>query len=524
MKDITELVKMAANGDRAAFDSLYELTKKGVWFTCISLLKNEENAKDIMQDTYLAALEKLGTLENPAAVQAWLNKIAANKCKNYITSKSNSVLENNTEDISENIPDDRFIPEDYVMDAEKRRIIMDIIEDALSANQYTTIILYYFDEMTVSEIAELMNCHEKTVQYRLKTARLKIKEEIERYEKDNRDKLHAVVPFLLLTQLFRAQAESVCVPSIPSLPADPSVSSDALDVPSDSAAAAVKTGGKTMLNSLKAKIIAGACAAVVVGGGVTAAVLISNNLNKKPTVSATSTPNFFASSIASKPAESSRVQSASTPSDTSSEPTEFPENPISPTGEVQWELIPTASADDFEYRQRTLFDKPVEGEIHIKKYIGNAEFVKIPEKIDGKKVTVVEGFLVKQNLKGVYFPDGVTDIEYGCFSHCDNLQYVRFPETLEKLQQNAFLDCNSLESVTLPQTTEILMSRAFESCQNLKSVTVPDTIETMWSTPVYKCDQCELHYRGTVYKGDELDGFELFEGKLTVNGETTSVE
>lgn len=191
---------------------------------------------------------------------------------------------------------------------------------------------------------------------------------------------------------------------------------------------------------------------------------------------------------------------------------------------MQWELIPTASADDFEYRQRTLFDKPVEGEIHIKKYIGNAEFVKIPEKIDGKKVTVVEGFLVKQNLKGVYFPDGVTDIEYGCFSHCDNLQYVRFPETLEKLQQNAFLDCNSLESVTLPQTTEILMSRAFESCQNLKSVTVPDTIETMWSTPVYKCDQCELHYRGTVYKGDELDGFELFEGKLTVNGETTSVE
>ena len=40
MNDITELVKLAASGDRAAFDSLYEQTKSSVWFTCISLLKN----------------------------------------------------------------------------------------------------------------------------------------------------------------------------------------------------------------------------------------------------------------------------------------------------------------------------------------------------------------------------------------------------------------------------------------------------------------------------------------------------
>lgn len=314
MEDITELVKMAANGDRAAFDSLYERTKKGVWFTCISLLKNEENAKDIMQDTYLAAFEKLGTLENPAAVQTWLNKIAANKCKNFISAKSNSTLANNIEEVLENVPDDKFLPEDYVMDAEKRRIIMDIIEDALSANQYTTIILYYFDEMTVAEIAELMNCHEKTVQYRLKTARLKIKEEVERYEEENRDKLHAVVPFVLLARLFRAQAESASVPSIPALPAASSDLSNALDVPSDSAAAAVKTGGKAMLNSLKAKIIAGACAAVVAGGGVTAAVLISKNSNNdtesvfsRPYVSSESKagsyskPNVSQSNITSKP-------------------------------------------------------------------------------------------------------------------------------------------------------------------------------------------------------------------------------
>lgn len=304
MNDITELVKKAANGDRAAFDRLYERTKKGVWFTCISLLKNEENAKDIMQDTYLAAFEKLNTLENQTAVQAWLNRIAANKCKNFLSAVSNSTLTDNVEDdILENIPDDALIPEDHVIDAEKRGIIMNIIENSLSAEQYTTIILYYFDDMTAAEIAELMNCHEKTVQYRLKTARIKIKDAVERYEKENRDTLHAVVPFMLISQLFRAQAESVCVPSVSAVPTASSAltNTNALDVPSDQAAAAVKTGGKTMLNTLKAKIIAGACAAAVVGGGVTAAVVVSGNSDQKPETSITSSPNVSGSSNSSKP-------------------------------------------------------------------------------------------------------------------------------------------------------------------------------------------------------------------------------
>lgn len=304
MSDITQLVKKAANGDKAAFDSLYEQTKKGVWFTCISLLKNEENAKDIMQETYLTAFEKLNTLENYSAVQAWLNRIAANKCKNFLGSGSDSILANDIrDDILENIPDDALIPEDHVIDAEKRGIIMDIIEASLSAEQYTTIILYYFDDMTAAEIAELMDCHEKTVLYRLKTARLKIREAIERYEKENRDTLHAVVPFMLISQLLRAQAESVCVPTISAVPAASSAISNAnaLDVPSDKAAAAVKTGGKTMLNTLKSKIIACACAAAVVGGGVTAAVIISNNSNQKPETSITSSPNVSKPSNASKP-------------------------------------------------------------------------------------------------------------------------------------------------------------------------------------------------------------------------------
>lgn len=324
VSDIKELVIKAANGDRAAFDSLYEQTKNGVWFTCISILNNEENAKDIMQDTYLTAFERLGTLSDPAAVQSWLNRIAANKCKNHITAKSNSAVEND-EDIIDNIPDDGLIPEEYAEDKAKRELIMKLIRDALSEEQYMTVILYYFDEMTAAEIAALMDCHEKTVRYRLKVARVKIKEAIAQYEEENREKLHAVVPMLPLSRLLRAESENASVPSI--APAAPQVPvntppQNAPNVPQEPAAYAVNTGGKTMLNSLKSKIIAGACAAAVVGGGVTAGVLISNNSKNKtesnPTYSVGT--NYSNPTNTSKPAANSNSGSGTTSKPATSTP------------------------------------------------------------------------------------------------------------------------------------------------------------------------------------------------------------
>lgn len=307
MSDIKELARQAANGDKKAFEMLYEQTKSGVWFTCMGLLRNEETAKDIMQETYLTMFEKLPALANLDGIQGWLNKVAANKCRDYLRSSANRPPVEESEDIIENIPDDALFPEEYVMDKAKRAIIMDIIENKLSEVQSRTIILYYFDELTVAEIAELTDCHEKTVQYRLKTARLKIKEEVIKYEDKNKDKLHAVVPIPLLTLLLRAEAENTLVPqNIVSFEKTFPTSQNA---PDNSAAAAANTGGKTMLNTLKAKIIAGACAAVVVGGGVTAGVLISNNAkNKTESIPAVSTPTNV-----SKPANTSKPTNTSKP-------------------------------------------------------------------------------------------------------------------------------------------------------------------------------------------------------------------
>lgn len=276
MNNIAELVRKAAGGNSQAFDELYILTRSGVWFTCISLLKNEANAKDIMQDTYLAAYSRLSSLNDCGAFQSWVNKIAANKCRDFLKSKAVTAVEYVEPENLEMLEDENFLPDDYAADKEKRRIIMDIVRHSLSDVQYQTIILYYFDEMTAAEIAGIMDCSESTVLYRLGAARAKIKEGVMQYEKENNDRLYAIVPIPFLTRLFRAESDTL---SVPSMPLDINGVSAAVNAPeiSENAAQAVKTGGKTMFNTLKSKIIVAAVAAAVVGGGITAAVLFSTN-------------------------------------------------------------------------------------------------------------------------------------------------------------------------------------------------------------------------------------------------------
>ena len=71
----------AEQGDRAAFGELYEETGRSVYFNCLKLLGNAQQAEDITQDTFMKALEKLDSLKEPENFSAWVNRIAINNCK-----------------------------------------------------------------------------------------------------------------------------------------------------------------------------------------------------------------------------------------------------------------------------------------------------------------------------------------------------------------------------------------------------------------------------------------------------------
>lgn len=268
--DIKKLVLQAAQGNKAAFGALYEETGRTVYFSCLKLLGDQQLAEDITQETYLTALQKLGTLAQPENFPAWVNRIGINLCKMHF--RNNSAPEDNSEEIIEDIPDEGLIPEEYVSNDAKRKIIMDIIDTVLTEEQRQSVILYYFDMLTVPEIAEVMNCTTGTVTSRLSAARKKIKEAVLIYEENNNDRLHAAVPVFILSKLLMKEASTTALPKLTVF-----TSTAANAVPDKVTSTKTKSGGKVMFSTVKAKVIAGVCAAAVVGGGITAAVMLSSN-------------------------------------------------------------------------------------------------------------------------------------------------------------------------------------------------------------------------------------------------------
>lgn len=273
--DIKKLVLQAAQGNKAAFGALYEETGRTVYFSCLKLLGDPQLAEDITQETYLTALQKLGTLAQPENFPAWVNRIGINLCKMHF--RNNSAPEDNSEEIIEEIPDEGLIPEEYVSNDAKRKIIMDIIDTVLTEEQRRSVILYYFDMLTVPEIAEVMNCTTGTVTYRLSAARKKIKEAVLIYEENNNDRLHAAVPVFILSKLLNKEASNTVLPK---LTVFTGFASAANAVPDSVTSTKTISGGKVMFSTVKAKVIAGVCAAAVVGGGITAAVVLSSNGSK----------------------------------------------------------------------------------------------------------------------------------------------------------------------------------------------------------------------------------------------------
>ena len=269
--NISHLVEKVKKGDNKSFEKLYKLTEREVWFTCISFLKNETTAQDIMQETYITAFLKIQSLEKSSQIRSWLNRIAVNKCKNYLKGKGEIQLD---DEIFENqaIVDERMsIPEEYISDKAKREIILSIMQEVLSDVQYQTVIMHYFNEMTVDEIAEVFECSRGTVLSRLNYSRAKMKTAIEDYENKSGDRLHGVVFVPFFTTIFREQAKSLSVPSITiTLPSGESI----VTVASKGVSTAVKTSTATAVKAgavtaVKTKAIAMACGITLLFAGTT---------------------------------------------------------------------------------------------------------------------------------------------------------------------------------------------------------------------------------------------------------------
>ena len=181
--ELIDLVEQMKNGSRDAFKELYEEYYDRLYFFVLKNVGNKEAAEDITQDTFMRSMEKIGTLENPENYVTWLHTIAYHKCTDMFRSKRHDAyfdteeeFENAMENHSLNEP--IMVPEDYATDKDRARQLKEMI-DSLKPDMKSVLILYYYNDMSLADVAKTMGLTENNVKQKLFRARKKLKDKID---------------------------------------------------------------------------------------------------------------------------------------------------------------------------------------------------------------------------------------------------------------------------------------------------------------------------------------------------------
>lgn len=228
IRNMSYLVQKARENDQEALAEIYKISSPAVYKTIRVLIKDEDTVYDILQDTYVKAFTRLDQLQNPDKLIPWLKMIANNLAKDWLK-KSKPVFFTDIyggeelEDIpfEESIEDVRseLNPEMAMDQQEAKRLVMEIL-DHLPEDQRVVIGMFYYEEMSVKDIAQTLGVSENTVKSRLSYGRKKIKEQVMDLEKRG-TKLYNVAPFVfflyLLGKADKVSAEPMVQKALPDI-------------------------------------------------------------------------------------------------------------------------------------------------------------------------------------------------------------------------------------------------------------------------------------------------------------------
>lgn len=157
---------LAKNRDLQAFSNILEGVKVKLYKTGMAILKNDDDTCDAIQETLLSAYQNFSTLKNPEYFNTWIIRILINKCYDII--KKNKKISNINEKLMQTSTP---YYEMYCDESELEQIL-----NKLDADLRTVTVLYYYDDLPVTDIAQILNIPEGTVKSRLSRARTKISE------------------------------------------------------------------------------------------------------------------------------------------------------------------------------------------------------------------------------------------------------------------------------------------------------------------------------------------------------------
>ncbi len=183
----TELVERAREGDFDAFEVLVSGSEGKVYSHLLRLLGNPDDARDLLQETYLSAFRHLKSFKGDAAFSTWVYRIATNHAlmrlrkKNPETVGLDEITVPSHEELKgRTISNWAVNPRDAVLRKEVRRMLDQAIQ-ALPATYRAVVVLRDIQGMDTAETAEILGISEGAVKTRLHRARIFLREALNPY-------------------------------------------------------------------------------------------------------------------------------------------------------------------------------------------------------------------------------------------------------------------------------------------------------------------------------------------------------
>lgn len=206
-----DLLHAAKQGNVDAFEHIYRMYKDKIYALTLATLKNQQDAEDATQQTFIQVYEKLNTLRDMNTFNTWIQRIALNESKMLLRKRKGDVSMDDEETgaLAERIEDDFMLPQDYAERADLSQRLREIINE-LPATQRQALVLQMYSNLSMAEIAQVMDCSENTVKSRIRYAKAYIKTEIEERERKSGEKFYGVMLLPFSTPFIRViQSQSM---------------------------------------------------------------------------------------------------------------------------------------------------------------------------------------------------------------------------------------------------------------------------------------------------------------------------
>ncbi|XMB86894.1 RNA polymerase sigma factor [Mycoplasmatota bacterium WC44] len=166
--ELNKLVAMLKRGDMSVFDDIYHETKKGVYFTILSILKNQQVSEDVMQEVYIKALHNIHNFDN-RNFNAWIIKIARNMAINEYNRNKKSFSVDQSES------DYLFVTKS---DSDEQLLLNDMMR-FLKENESEVVLMHVIGNLTHKEIARILEKPIGTILWLYNQAMKKLRNKLE---------------------------------------------------------------------------------------------------------------------------------------------------------------------------------------------------------------------------------------------------------------------------------------------------------------------------------------------------------